>query len=698
MVCVRKSTAPGPNRHLPDHPGNSIIAKKLLALLFLWVGLAAPATAAPSTDRPNFLFLYTDDQRWDALGVVQLEQGNRARFPWFQTPNLDRLAAEGVRFRNAFVTLSLSAPSRAAILTGRYNHSNGIANNRTPFPTNSVTWATQLRSAGYTTAYIGKWHMDTQRGQRPGFDYSASFIGQARYTNTPFEINGVSKPTQGWVDDASTDYAIAFIRRLKGKPWAMTVGFKSPHGPCQPPERWKDKFADGYARPVPNLNVTPPFAATNRANRASVAVAGPPGALRANLNYFRCLAAVDENIGRLLRELETLGLADDTMVIYSSDNGFYFGEHQLGDKRSAYDESLRVPMLVRYPRLGVRGKLRDDLVLNIDIPATLLDFAGVPVPKEFQGRSWRPLLEGRAADWRRSFFYEYFRERNYAAPSLTAVRTATAKLIKYKDHDEWTELFDLAADPYETKNLYRDASAARLRADLEGEYERQKQAVGFVWPSYADDPGTLEPGRSPDAWVLDYRFDQDAGDTVRDGSGHGNHGTAQGVALVEGRDGRKARRFDGQGVIVVPKAMSLNPAQSNWTVEVTFKADQPDGIVLAHGGASFGYCLALEEGAPVFAVVGNQKLSRVAANQNVTGQWTTLRAQILPGAIALTLNGQPAGRAPLKASISREPNDILNIGADLGSVVLGKNRPHFSGLIESVRIYGGDVTRAADQK
>ena len=450
--------------------------------------LASLPLALPAAERkPNFLFVYTDDQRWDAMSVVQREQGDRARFPWFQTPNMDRLAAEGARFRNAFVTLSLCAPSRAAFLTGRYNHLNGVANNRTPFPTASVTHASLMRAAGYATAYIGKWHMDGQRGQRPGFSYSASFIGQGRYWDCPFEINGQSTPTTGWVDDVSTDYAIKFIRQHRDEPFSVVVGFKACHGPNNPPERAKARFPKATARPVPNLGVPAIYRAGGDVPSAETN-ALPPST---NPDYFRCISAADDNLGRLLDTLDELNLARDTVVVFAGDNGYYKGEHGLGDKRSAYEESLRIPLLARYPRLVAKGKVIDEMVLNIDLAPTFLDLASLPIPAQMQGRSWRPLFAGKPADWRKSFLAEYFLENQFSGtPTLVAVRTADAKLIKYPGHEEWTELFDLARDPYETKNLAVDPAHKPLLARMQAELQEQLKATQFVIPDYADKPGT----------------------------------------------------------------------------------------------------------------------------------------------------------------------------------------------------------------
>lgn len=438
---------------------------------------AAPSHAADR--KPNFVFVYTDDHRWDAVGVVQKEQDKRARFPWFKSPHLDRLATEGVRFRNAFVTLSLCSPSRAAFLTGRYNQANGITNNSKPLPKDAVTHATLLREAGYKTAYVGKWHMGNQGGPRPGFDYSASFVGQGRYQNCPFEIDGVVTPTNGWVDSVSTDLAIKWMRENREKPFSVVVGFKSPHSPRggnNLPERLRKLYADETSRPTPNCGVPAIF------HKKDPATDKYPTGLADNavhLEYLRHIAGVDENVGRLLGALDELKLTDDTVVVYTSDNGYYLGEHCSGDKRSLYDESLRIPLLVRYPRLFGKGKLVDDLVLNIDLAPTFLDLAGVKVPVAMQGASWKELAAGRKpASWRSAFFAEYYKELG-DVPTCYALRTTTHKLVKYPGHPEWTEVFDLAADPYEIKNLAADK---QLSAKLEEELARLTKALKVTPP------------------------------------------------------------------------------------------------------------------------------------------------------------------------------------------------------------------------
>ncbi|MFM1767993.1 MAG: hypothetical protein RJA22_522 [Verrucomicrobiota bacterium] len=679
------------------------------ALLLLLTTLAAtllPAMAANPAPRPNFLFLYTDDQRHDALSVVQREQGARGRFPWFRTPHMDRLAAEGVRFRNAFVVNALCAPSRAVFLTGRYNHHNGVASNFRPFPATNLTHATLLRAAGYTTAYIGKWHMDNQR-ERPGFDHHASYLGHARYTDPPFILDGRDTPTKGWIDDLSTDYAIQFLQRQQGspKPWSLIVGFKAPHGPFDPPARARDRFAGERARTVPSLHGSTPYQrAADQARAAATPPPNPDDTVPINLNYFRCVSAIDDCLGRLLDALDTLGFASNTVVIYTSDNGFYLGEHGLGDKRSAYDESLRIPFLVRYPALGpaARGRVVDDMVLNLDLAQTLLDFAGVPAPAAMQGRSWRPLLTGPAPGWRQAWFYEYFAERQKGAriPDITAVRTASAKLIRYPGHEDWTELFDLAADPYELRNLHRDPARAGLRRELEALHEQLAREVGYRVPDYTDRPDWWGKPGGPD-WKetdppplrLSYDFTRGQDGRAVDRSGLDNHGAFHQAGQGPGRDGHSALRLSGHGHVTVPKSPSLNPANRAWTVEVIARAEKPDGVLLARGGKTHGYALWLQDGRPGFTVVAESKATRVQAPEPLPPDaWTTLAGEITAdGKIQLSLNGRVAASAPLPRLIGGDPNDGMELGTDLGSPIVNPPLPLFTGWIESVRITAGPV-------
>jgi arylsulfatase A-like enzyme len=347
-------------------------------------------------------------------------------------------------------------------------------------PLDAVTFGTLLRDAGYTTGYFGKFHHDNQK-ERPGFDVVYSFVGQGRYIDCPVLVNGKETPTKGWIDDVTTDFAIDFLKDRKeaDKPFAMVVGFKSPHGPRTPPERAKNRFEGQSPRPVPNLDVRAPWAPKRIAEDSP-----QPKAREGLLDYFRVISAVDDNIGRILDTLDQQKLADNTVVVFTSDNGYYFGEHGLSDKRSAYEESLRIPMIIRFPKSIPAGKTMDEMVLNIDVAPTFLDYAGVAIPAEIQGKSLRGVLEHKLGDWRQSFFYEYFHERKYVSPTITAVRTTDAKLIKYPGHEDWNELFDLKSDPYELKNLIKSDEA--LLKKMQAEFDAQSRAVGYVVPAFAD--------------------------------------------------------------------------------------------------------------------------------------------------------------------------------------------------------------------
>jgi len=427
-------------------------------LPFLVPAIAA-ATAAPRP--PNIIVIVTDDQRYDALGVVQREQGAQARFPFFETPNLDRLATEGARFRNAFVTHSLCSPSRASMLTGRQTYAHGIRDNQTAFRSDQ-TWAHALRDAGYRTGYFGKWHMGRQE-DRPGFTDVFTFIDQGIYPNCRFLDNGRWVETEGWVDDVTTDRAIQYIAGNRATPFAMFIGYKTPHDVRQPAPRHATLYHDvNISEPV-NYRARPPFPWGDPDRPWNPIVED-------RLNYFRCLQGVDDNIGRLLDALEAAGLAEDTLVIFAGDNGYYLGEHGLGDKRSAYEESIRIPLLVRYPRVVRAGTLVEAMALNIDFPATILEFAGVPLAWEQQGRSLVPLLQGTIpAEWREHFYYENYQDPEY--PDVTfdieSVRTAAGKIVVYPGRPEWTQVFDLTHDPHEMHNLFGEVGAESLTEELQ---------------------------------------------------------------------------------------------------------------------------------------------------------------------------------------------------------------------------------------
>lgn len=448
-----------------------------LACLLLWLMGSMSLVAR----KPNLIFILSDDHRWDAMGVVQREQGEQGRFPWLKTPAMDRLAAEGVRFTNAFDVLSLCSPSRAALLTGQYNHINGITTNGRPLTGEFVTHASLLREAGYRTGYFGKWHMGKQSGKRPGFERSVSFVGQGHYQDCEFEVDGQPIPSKGWVDDVSTDFAIQWMKEVKEDSFLLVLGFKSPHSPRggdNLPERLKDLYEGEESRPVPNLGVPSVWQGS-----APPGAGMPAGGLvdpEVHRDYMRHVTGIDQNLGRMLDAIDELGLREDTVVIYSSDNGYYLGEHCSGDKRSAYEESLRIPLLVRHPGHMEAGSRLDELVLNIDLAPTLLDMAGLPAPQAMQGVSWKSLARGGGAgEWRKAFLFQYYKELG-GVPTLYGMRTASHKLVRYPGKPEWTEIYDLEADPYEIRNL---AGNRQLLEGLEGELQQLIREAQYPVPT-----------------------------------------------------------------------------------------------------------------------------------------------------------------------------------------------------------------------
>jgi len=443
-------------------------------------------------ERPNIIFIMADDHAAHALSCY----GSRIN----KTPNLDRLADEGMRFKNCFCTNSICAPSRAVILTGKYSHINGKTDNsrERPFDGSQQTFPKLLQGGGYETAMIGKWHLRTEP---TGFDYWNVLRGQGKYHNPSFIEMGQRKKYKGYVTDLITDFCLDWLKGRKSeKPFCLMYHHKAPHRNWQPPKEEAAK-AD-IDIPLPETFDDDYATRSAAAKQQKMTIAEyflvpsdtkikPPADLsghelkvwkykRYMNDYLRCVASVDENVGRLLKYLDESGLTKNTMVIYTSDQGFFLGDHGWFDKRFMYEESLRMPLLVRYPKEIKAGSVSEDIVLNLDFAATFLDFAGVDVPSDIQGRSIRPVLRGKTPrDWRKSMYYHYYEYPGaHAVKRHYGIRTRGYKLIHfYYDIDAW-ELYDLQKDPKELNNVYGKGGYSEVTQKLKNELERLRRQYG----------------------------------------------------------------------------------------------------------------------------------------------------------------------------------------------------------------------------
>lgn len=442
--------------------------------------------------RLNVIFILTDDQRYDEMGFMN---------PILNTPNMDRLAETGVFFKNAFVTTSLCSPSRASILTGQYMHNHGVVDNNSPVADGTVFFPQYLQEVGYQTAFFGKWHMGeagSSKGEldspQPGFDHWLSFAGQGDYFPvqrngkvSQFNINGKHVPQKGYITDELTDYTLDWLakERDRTKPFFVYLSHKAVHANFSPPERYKDLYSDAVI-PVPASQADTeenyrgkPMWVRNQRNSWH----GVDFPYHSNLNvqeykrqYHRALTAVDDSIGEIDLWLKENGLADNTVVILMGDNGFMFGEHGLIDKRNAYEESMRVPMLAYIPGLDNPGLVVEEIVAGIDIGPTILDIAGVELmPEQFEGQSMLPLALGKTVDsWRDDLLYEYYWEFNYPmTPTTFALRTESYKLIQYHGIWDTEELYDIRNDPREMINLIDDPDYLEVRVKLRKELYRR---------------------------------------------------------------------------------------------------------------------------------------------------------------------------------------------------------------------------------
>lgn len=435
--------------------------------------LSASALAAAPAKRRNVIFILSDDHRYDAMGFLKAQ-------PWLRTPQMDRMASEGVHFKNAFVTTALCSPSRASVLTGVYAHRHRIVDNNTPIPAGTTFFPTYLQKAGYKTGFFGKWHMGAETdAPKPGFDQWVSFRGQGTYLPSPsrLNVNGKKVPQKGYITDELTDYAVEWMRTLpKNQPYFLYLSHKAVHAEFQPAKRHEGMYKDAKFVYPPTMAADGEMAQNrptwvkNQRNSWH-GVDYPYHSTLDIADYFKryaeTLMAVDESIGRVFDALKARGELDSTLVIYMGDNGFAFGEHGLIDKRTAYEESMRVPLLARCPDLFGGGKTVKEVVAGIDIMPTVLATAGAAVPKGLDGMNWLPLVQGQAAPWRKELLYEYYWERNFPqTPTMHSLRGERYKFIRYQGIWDTDELYDLQEDPLESRNLIADPRVAGVVKEM----------------------------------------------------------------------------------------------------------------------------------------------------------------------------------------------------------------------------------------
>ena len=448
-------------------------------------------------DRPNVVLVLCDDIRWDALSC--------AGHPHLKTPNIDALAEEGLYFENMFCTTSLCSPSRASILSGLYAHAHGVTNNFTDYPESLNSFPRQLQTAGYETGYIGKWHMGEQSDDpRPGFDHFVTHKGQGKYFDTEFNFNGHDRRVvKGYYTTVVTDMAIDWMKKEREKPFALMIGQKAPHSFYLPEPKYAHTFDDvevNYPHSSFKLDDKPKWMKQRlmtwhgiygplfdwRKDFPDSSAAGVVDFANMVRNYWGTILSIDDSVGRLTQFLKEAGQLDNTLFVFMGDNGLLEGEHGMVDKRTAHEPSIRVPLIIRYPKLTPKGAKRiAGQVMTVDIAPTILDLCAAEPLNDIHGKSIKPLVLEGPKDWRTSLFYYYNYEKQFPyTPNVRAIRTDRWKYIRYPHGDgskdrHLDELYDLKNDPSESTNLSQKSEHADLIVELRTELDRLMREAGI---------------------------------------------------------------------------------------------------------------------------------------------------------------------------------------------------------------------------
>jgi len=472
-----------------------------------------PMTMVGNVKPRNVIFILTDDHRYDFMGFT-------GKVPWLKTPNMDRLAKEGAYFRNTFVTTALCSPSRASILTGLFSHTHTVVDNHAPDPPNLIFFPQYLQQAGYQTSFFGKWHMGGESDDpRPGFNHWESFKGQGDYYNPTLNINGkqVAYTDSTYVTDVLTEHALDWLgNRKKDQPFFLYLSHKAVHADFSPARRHAGTYAKEPISLPPSFRTSDTQVKGKRSTNLSIdreptrkdpyhdeeyygkgrtpdwqkmqreSWHGVDHMFYGTIDfagfyrrYCETLLGVDESVGALLNYLDKEGLTESTLVIYMGDNGFSFGEHGLIDKRHFYEESAKVPFLIRCPELFSGNRTMEPMIQNIDVAPTILEVAGIQKPEQMPGNSILPLLHGKEVVWRDKIFYEYYWEYDYPqTPTMHGVRTNRYKLIRYHGIWDTNELYDLQEDPDEMNNLIASPEHQALIEELTGEIYTWLETTG----------------------------------------------------------------------------------------------------------------------------------------------------------------------------------------------------------------------------
>ena len=440
----------------------------------------------PGAKPRNVVFILTDDHRYDAMGFL----GHQ----FAKTPVMDSLAKNGAYMKNALVTTSLCSPSRASILTGLYTFRHRVIDNNRPIPPGTVYFPQYLQKAGYATGFIGKWHMGGEDDNpQPGWDHWVSFRGQGHYLppdpDYTLNVDGRRVKQKGYITTELTDYAIDWLKQQKPaeKPFFLYLSHKAVHANFTPEPKYENQFRDlPFDRPASETSTATDLLKPRWLRDQRNSWHGVDFPYHSTLDieryykrYCETLSSVDDSVGRVLRQLKDMGIHDETLVIYMSDNGFMFGEHGLIDKRVAYETSMRVPMLVQCPAIIKGGTVTDQMIANIDVGPTVMEAMGLATPAHMDGRSFLPLAEGKSIPWRDRFLYVYYWDKNFPqTPTTFALRTDQYKYITYYGLWDSDELYDLQADPQESRNLLHDRGHAKTAKEMENQLYKMMDDLG----------------------------------------------------------------------------------------------------------------------------------------------------------------------------------------------------------------------------